>query len=75
MWHWYWIDGRLTASDARAKAYAALSRLTGRGDDSAVVVVYARKEQPGEAEAALNAFIGDAGPGIASALAKARDQR
>ena len=74
-WHWYWIDGRLTASDPWAKAYLAFSRLMGRGDDSAIVVVYARKGRPGEAEAALDTFIGDAGPGIAAALAKARDRR
>ena len=74
-WYWYWIDGRLTASDAWAKAYTALSRLMGRGDDSAVVIVYARKERPGEAEAALATFVRDAGPAIEAMLAETRARR
>ena len=54
VWHWYWIDGRLTASDVWAKAYTALGRLTGPrrrcgGRSSST----RRKERPGEAEAAL----------------------
>jgi exosortase A len=73
--YWYWIDGRLTASDALAKAYTALARLTGRGDDSAVVIVYTTQERPGEAEATLDAFIGDAGPAIEAMLAETRARR
>jgi hypothetical protein len=65
----------LTASDAWAKGYTALSRLMGRGDDAAIVVVYARKDRPGEADAALDAFIRDAGPTIEAALAGTRDRR
>ncbi len=38
-WRWYWINGRLTTSNYLAKAYNALDKLTGRGDDSAVIVV------------------------------------
>jgi exosortase A len=74
-WHWYWIDGRLTASDYRAKALIAWSRLMGHGDDAAAIVVYAPKGKPGEAEAALDAFIGSMGPNIMAALAKTRDSR
>ena len=74
-WHWYWIDGRLTASDVWAKAYTALGRLTGRGDDAAVIVVYARKERAGEAEAALADFVRDAGPAIEAMLAETRARR
>ena len=43
-WNWYWIDGRLTTSDAWAKRCTALARLRGRGDDSAVVIVYAHAD-------------------------------
>ena len=39
---------RLTADDGLAKAYLALSRLLGEGDDSAVVVLSAAEEQAGE---------------------------
>lgn len=71
--HWYWINGRLTASSHLAKAYTALSRLTGQGDDSAVVVLYAPKAE-GRGEADLDAFLADAGAGIESALDQARRQ-
>jgi exosortase A len=57
VWQIYWINGTLTASDHLAKAYSALYRLTGRGDHSAVIVVYIRKDQPGGAEAVLESFL------------------
>jgi exosortase A len=74
-WQWYWINGRWTSSDHLAKAYTALARLMGQGDDSAVVILYAPKDQPGGAEAALEAFARDAGTTIAQALQTARDTR
>jgi EpsI family protein len=40
VWQWYWVNGRWTASEVMAKAYLALSRLTGNGDDSALIVLY-----------------------------------
>ncbi|MDR3299071.1 MAG: exosortase A [Candidatus Accumulibacter sp.] len=54
----FWIDGSLTASDMRAKLLTALALLGGRGDDSAVIILYAPKSQnnEGEGEAALTAF-------------------
>ena len=69
-WKWYWIGGNLTANDAWAKAAIAWSKLTGRGDDSAVVVVYT-----GDADAAaatLQSFVRDAWPAIAATLASAK---
>jgi exosortase A len=75
VWQWYWIDGRITANDFLAKTYAAFSRLLGQGDDSAVVVVYAPKDLPGDAEAALGAFVLDAGPAIDATLAGVRVAR
>lgn len=74
-WHWYWINGRLTASDYAGKAWLALSRLTGQGDDAAAVVLYAPQDQPGGGEAALEAFLAGGGHGIAAVLADARRQR
>jgi exosortase A len=74
-WYWYWVDGRLTASDALAKAYIALARLTGRGDDSAIVIVYAKVGRPGDAEAALAAFLRDVGPPVEAMLSETRDRR
>ena len=75
VWYWYWVDGRLTSSDALAKAYTALSRLMGRGDDSAVVIVYARNDRPGEAGAALERFLRDAGPALEKMLDDTRARR
>ncbi len=71
-WQWYWTDGRLTASDAGAKLDNALARLTGRGDDAAVVILYA---PAATAATALPAFAAAAAPEIARLLATARDQR
>lgn len=44
VWQWYWINGKLTSSDIEAKFHTALSRLSGRGDDSAVIMLYAPLE-------------------------------
>jgi len=48
VWHWYWIDGRVVTSDHLGKLWLALARLSGRGDDSAAIFVYAQ-EPDGEA--------------------------
>lgn len=68
VWQWYWINGRLTSSDYLAKAYTALYRLFGQGDDSAVVIVYASKGPSDNPDAALQSFLGAAGPAIERAL-------
>jgi len=57
VWQYYWVDGTLTSSDTLAKAYTALYSLLGRGDDSAVVIVYAPKGEAGEGEQALDSFM------------------
>ena len=75
VWQWYWVDDRLTASDSWAKAYTSISRLRGRGDDAAVVIVYAPKGAPGEAEATLSEFLRDSTQAVESALRKTRDVR
>ena len=71
VWQWYWVAGRWTSSDHLAKAYTALSRLTGRGDDSAVVILYAPMSPADGGEAALEAFVQVAGSAIMSALERA----
>ena len=58
VWQVYWVAGKLTSSDSWAKVLAATDRLLGRGDDAAVVVLYASDDQPGGGEAALNSFMG-----------------
>ena len=61
-----------TSSDFVAKAYTALSRLVGQGDDSAVIFVYAPKEQ---GDAVLEAFVKAAEPAIVNALDRTREKR
>ncbi len=57
VWQVYWVNGTLTASDMLAKAYGALYRLIGRGDDSAVVILYTDKGQENEGAQRLQAFV------------------
>ena len=75
VWQWYWINGRLTSSDHLAKAYTALYRLLGQGDDSAVIIVYADKDSAEGAEALLERFANKAMPAIEKALATTRSRR
>ena len=74
-WQWYWVDGKMTASDVVAKLYALQARLAGRGDDGAVVIVSTRADTPRAARAALEPFVRDAGPAIDVALQRTRDRR
>lgn len=57
VWQIYWVNGTLTASDVFAKAYAAGYSLIGRGDDSAVILIYAPKGEAGHGERAIEAFL------------------
>ncbi len=75
VWHWYWINGRLTSSDRQAKLLTAWSRLTGAGDDSAVVMLYAPKGAADGGERALAAFAAEAGGAIDLALRQAKEAR
>jgi exosortase A len=72
-WRWYWIDGQVTASDHRAKLLQLFSQLRGRGDGGAIVIVYAPYESGDEraARETLRAFVADAGPSLATAVARA----
>ena len=56
VWQMYWVNGRVTSSDWQAKLLGALGRLTGQGDASAVIVLYAKKAAAGENDALLAGF-------------------
>jgi EpsI family protein len=71
VWQWYWIDGRVTSSDAMAKAWIAWLRVTQRADDSAGVIVYAADTDNQRADATLKSFVRDAWPAIDAALRRA----
>ena len=58
-WQVYWVGGRFTSSDAVAKAYVAVDRLLGRGDDSAELIVYVSGATPEAADRALQSFVQD----------------
>lgn len=72
IWQWYWIDGRLTSSDALGKLWLALSRLRGHGDDAAAVFVYAQEDVSGDAEAAMEKFLADTGGALGILLEQTR---
>jgi EpsI family protein len=66
---WYWVDGRATTSDARAKATLAIDRLLRRSDTSAWVAIAALDHEDGRtARKALTAFAAEMGPAIDDAI-------
>jgi exosortase A len=40
VWHTYWIAGRFVANGTQARLLLSMNRLMGRGDDSAIVILY-----------------------------------
>lgn len=75
VWQVYWINGRLTSSDYWAKIYGAVYQLLGRGDDSAVIVVYTAKDRSDGAQERLGSFLSTNFGAIDAALRAARDGR
>ncbi len=73
VWQVYWVNGRYTTSDTQAKVYGALYRLLGRGDDGAVVIVYAADDGSGSADARLERFVRDGLDAVDAQLRKTRD--
>ncbi len=72
-WQLYWVNGRLTESDEVARAYGGWYRLLGRGDDAAVIVVYAGVDTAGGADALLASFMRANLHAIEAQLARTRD--
>jgi exosortase A len=72
VWHWYWIDGRIVTSDHLGKLWLALSRLSGHGDESAAVFLYAQEPA---GDTVLADYLSTAGGGIANLLEQAAAQR
>ena len=76
VWQWYWVDGRVTASDSVAKLYEMLALLRGHGDPVAWVVVYTPTERSEEGvRATLQAFTADMRGAIDAALRDAGEVR
>ena len=79
VWRFYWVNNRFTASDALAKIQGALSRITGQGDDGAIVVIYTPLDPQlndadarAAAAAVLRSFMQSQGGAIEAALKTTR---
>lgn len=75
VWQVYWINGTWTSSDSLAKIFGAWHRLMGRGDDSAVLIVYANKGLDGEGVATLEEFFASNFGAIEALLQQTRERR
>nr|WP_315245029.1 exosortase A [uncultured Albidiferax sp.] len=58
-WQFYWVNGIFTDSDYKAKIYGAIQRLVGKGDDSAIVVLYANDDGDNSAKKSMEEFLQD----------------
>jgi EpsI family protein len=68
-WQWYWLDGSVTTSDAKAKFLLAIDRLLGRDDTSAWVTVYVlNPESRAAADRTLSVFVSEMGGALDAAL-------
>ncbi len=73
VWHWYWLDGQYTVNPYWAKLLQAKSTLLGRGDDGAVVIIYAPySDRPEAATQAMQDFANAMLPAITRTLDNAR---
>jgi EpsI family protein len=75
VWRLYWIDGRFIGSDARAKLANALARLKGRGDEGALILLYADDESTTRSNAAIEAFLQANGSSLNAVLERTRGAR
>ena len=71
-WRFYWVNNGFTASNYMGKIQGALSRITGRGDDGANVVIYTplsnAENAVAEASARLQAYLDSQGDALAGML-------
>lgn len=74
IWRVYWVDGQWVTGDAEAKLRGAWGRLMGRGDDSAVVMLYADDADGEQAQAVLARLLDDGLPALVTQLTQARQQ-
>lgn len=71
----YWVDGQFTASDARATVMGLWGRLSGRGDDGAMITFYTEGEAREGTGARLDGFISDHLGALTAHLAQVRAAR
>jgi EpsI family protein len=75
VWRLYWVDGRFITSDVQAKLAGVWSRLRGRGDDGALLLLYAEGENVKASDAALEAFVQANLASLNDLLQRTRDTR
>ena len=75
VWQTYWSDGALTTSDYRAKLAMAVSRLRGRGDDGASIVLYVKSDDDQRGSELLARFTREQMPALLRMLRETRAQR
>jgi len=72
----YWVAGNVTSSPYKAKALQAWSKLTRRGDDAALIVIYgAKRSHDDDPTPSMRAFAQEMSPSIERSLAAARERR
>jgi exosortase A len=74
-WRLYWIDGRWVGSDVEAKLHGVASRLGGRGDEGAALVIYADSGAVAASHATLQAFMDSNASRLGASLQQTRDRR
>jgi exosortase A len=75
VWQTYWVGGKLTSSDIEAKLLTAWNKVIGRGDDSAVVMVFTASDTADAGHALLQDFLSANLDVIESQLQLVRDGR
>ncbi len=70
----YWVGGRYTVNDHWAAMLAIYGRLTGQGDDAAVITFYTEGEDAAVTGARLSEFVGAHLTSLGSALEATRRQ-
>lgn len=76
VWQFYWVDGQLVSGDVRAKLQGAWGRLMGRGDDSAVILIFTDETDETDqqlAQSTLARFAADSLPALVARLDQTRD--
>lgn len=71
----YWVDDRLASGAIPAKLYGVLSRLAGRGDDGAVILVYTTGRTGDAVDSQLASFAADNLEALRAALRQTRDSQ
>ena len=68
VWRWYWVGGTLCASDIEARLLTIWSRLLGRGDASAVIVISTESSAGAVPGSVLERFVAEAAPTLHALL-------